>query len=489
MFASVPELIGIEKKWIMGQPDEDHVSTSYAERQHLTMRLNIRRLTGLTNGFSKKVGAIHTKPAMAAGARITSGRSRKSSSLFKADKRRVCPASPKLYQYPHPSSLTLIASVSYVIRDSVNEDMMRGYHSCGMVLVFLLTAACQEPLRPGPLAIESDVKLPEARNAVVVMTRNVYVGADLSRIAGPPTAVPLQVAQTFRIVQQSNFEERAKSLAMEVERSQPHLIGLQEVSLIRIQTPSDAVYGGTTLATEVYADYLQILLAALAARGLSYTPVAITQDFDIEAPMVTSAAPTFSDLRLTDREVILARSDVAVSNVQQHNYLAYTRLFGFIPTLRGWAAVDATIGGKTFRFVTTHLEPDSQDPAVNAIQVAQANELLAAQSGATIPVIILGDFNSAADGSTTATYGNVLAAGYRDAWGETRPGARGYTCCQSEDLRNRVSQFHARIDLIFFRGELSALAAAEVAIVPADKTPSGLWPSDHAGVYAGLRVH
>lgn len=91
---SPAKLISAEKTWIMGNPDEDHISTSYVERQNLTMRMNIRRLTRLTNGFSKKIenhvhaialyfmhynfcrkhqtltaanGGIHTTPAMAAG--------------------------------------------------------------------------------------------------------------------------------------------------------------------------------------------------------------------------------------------------------------------------------------------------------------------------------------------------------------------------------------------------------------------------------------
>jgi hypothetical protein len=92
---SPPEVIGTHPQWVMGKPDLDHVSTSFIERQNLTMRMNIRRLTRLTNGHSKKPenhghaialhymyynfcrkhetltkakGGVHTTPAMAAGA-------------------------------------------------------------------------------------------------------------------------------------------------------------------------------------------------------------------------------------------------------------------------------------------------------------------------------------------------------------------------------------------------------------------------------------
>lgn len=342
---------------------------------------------------------------------------------------------------------------------------------------------------------------PPALNVVgargpTVMTRNVYLGGDIDRIVTASSAaqVPFIAAEVWAQIQATDFPTRAQALADEIAQANPHLVGLQEVALYHRQSPGDALWPVPTPATEVVYDFLQLLLDALAARGLSYHPAAVAYNSDVELPVFTGVPPYFlDDVRFTDRDVILVRSDIAWANPQSGAYAPRVTIpLGgagghVVEQLRGWTSVDATVGAHAFRFVNTHLEVQ----AFPSVQAEQADALVAMLAGSPLPIVLVGDFNSAADGSQTPTYASLVAAGYHDVW--NRVGAPGYTCCQAKDLLNRHSVLDQRLDIIFMRGFSDAVlrAGAEPRIVgdrSGDRTRTGLWPSDHAGVVATLRL-
>jgi endonuclease/exonuclease/phosphatase family metal-dependent hydrolase len=101
-------------------------------------------------------------------------------------------------------------------------------------------------------------------------------------------------------------------------------------------------------------------------------------------------------------------------------------------------------------------------------------------------VIATGDFNSAADGSTTTSYAQ-LTGSFTDAWNVVGEGP-GLTCCQNETLTNYPPNLRSRIDLVLFRGPVRARSAEVVGDTPFQFAPP-LYASDHAGVVATLRLN
>jgi hypothetical protein len=329
--------------------------------------------------------------------------------------------------------------------------------------------------------------------AVTVMTQNLYLGTELvPALAETTTQEGLVAAATvgFMQVLATNFAERAAALAKEVESTRPTLIALQEVSLFKTRA-----YSPSPTETTFELDYLLLLLDALAKCGLQYGVVAEVKNFDSEIPAMSLPGVTGLGLvHFTDRDVILARTDLNrdrlfLSNVQSENFetnLIVQTVGDNLTILRGWASVDVTVRGKTFRFLTTHLEAFSPE-----IQVIQANELLAGPGDTSLPLVFAGDFNSNANAFDTATYGNLIDAGFVDAWSQiySLDLDPGYTCCEAANLLNANPSLDTRIDLVLMRDGVGlrhrpivADAAEVVGEEPNDKTASGLWPSDHAGV-------
>ena len=365
----------------------------------------------------------------------------------------------------------------------------------------LLLAACavDESLAPVAAFSESPPEHSTAggRKDVKVMTRNLYLGASLTGVIGARSLqeVVANGTRAWSIARASDIPGRMQAIADEIAAAQPDLVGLQEVTLWRTQFPSDAhVVGGTANASVVAYDFLELLLDALDERGEKYVVAATVTNFDAEVPTFTGVDMPLTDVRLTDRDVILARADLQTRNAigEQFQTRIPLTLGGAVPVVipRGWTSVEAKFRGEWFRFVNTHLEVES--PASFAqVQVAQANELRQLLAAESLPVILVGDINSDALGGGTASYALLrTAGGFADAWLDANPEDPGFTSGFDELLRQAFAP-RSRIDVILYRngsGLLTPQSATLVGGDPAQRTAAGVWPSDHLGVIATIRL-
>ena len=123
---------------------------------------------------------------------------------------------------------------------NTSKRLAIGLLAIGLLLSFgaVTRADDQNELRAGPLK---------------VVTQNLYVGADIFRIfeAQTPEDIPFVVAEILGTVFATDFPERAEAIADQIARTEPHLIGLQEVSLLRVQSPGDFLIGNPLPAEDV----------------------------------------------------------------------------------------------------------------------------------------------------------------------------------------------------------------------------------------------
>ncbi|WNG47734.1 hypothetical protein F0U60_29105 [Archangium minus] len=335
---------------------------------------------------------------------------------------------------------------------------MRFGIAVGLWMVAL--GACQVATLPqevdGPKAVSTSELFDPG--ALTVMTRDLSPERLLERVLEAPTAaeLPARTAEVLGALRQEDVSVRVRKLADEIQYARPHLIGLQQVTQVRRQSPGDAIFGGTRPALAVYQDVLPVLLGELEARGLHYREVARVRNADVEVPLLTSAGPTFDDVRLTDFDIILARADVEVSGVRTGNYQARREvsLPGLEPVelRRGWASVAATVEGRKYRFVSTHLQQAPDDEGLR-VQLAQAEELIGALRGEPLPVVLVGDFNTPANlGLMGApTYRELLLAGYVDVW-TRRPGT---ALAAGGDIPLELPSLAERLNLVLVRNPVT----------------------------------
>lgn len=268
-------------------------------------------------------------------------------------------------------------------------------------LVTVAVAAAAATMSPAAAAAQTDATV-----EVTVMTRNLYLGADV----GPALALipDLAAAGQFLWDQMriTDFERRAPALAAEVAASRPHVIGLQEATTWRC---ADGILGGSV----VVHDFLASFLAATAAAGEPYVVaeaggrpasnpgyrigplpgLTVVEDPETFRPLFgrDSAACGFEIA-----DVLLVREDLA-DDVLAAGTTEYGSSYAIVPWLfeirRGYAWADVTIGSATVRFVTTHLE-SLWDPDAQNLGPEQARQLVADLGATEIPTVVMGDFNN-----------------------------------------------------------------------------------------------
>lgn len=364
----------------------------------------------------------------------------------------------------------------------------------------------------GSAAAKPAARHPAKGTEVRVMTRNLYLGADLTPALESTSTQGFIEANgaIIRAVEASNFPVRAKGLAQEILEKKPDLVGLQEAALWREAPPSlGPVFSGRPEATKVKYDFIKLLLAQLNKGKTRYRVAVVQNEFDFEAPAdangIPGDGPSVPGLlenaevngRLTMRDAILARvgAGVRTSHPRKGHYshLLVVKVAGSkeISITRGWVSVEATVrGSRRFRFLDTHLESFDNSAEYPSIRAQQAAELVAPGGPATgkLPVILVGDLNS--DTKTEVKPGDGQAyrvltrAGFRE-----RSTYKPLSCCieGSEDLRGgSVKDFNHKVDHIM-TNDPKQVKLIESSVTGRTKH-HGYWDSDHAGTFSALRL-
>jgi hypothetical protein len=344
---------------------------------------------------------------------------------------------------------------------------------------------------------------------VKVMTRNIFLGADLSPGLNATSFAEFVAANgaILREVDLTDFPRRAVGLAQEIEEKKPDLIGLQEAAWWRTGPAGPPAQGAdaTFTATTDKYNFLQLLLDQLSAQGMNYEVAVEKNEFDFEAPADYDNDPSTGSLfggeingRLTMRDVILVNEDSKVkAKVKNPQTGTYSSLFtpnisGIdVPVTRGWTAVDVQVQKgkkknkvkKKFRFVNSHFEAFDDETQVPSIRAQQAAELLAGPASSP-KSIILGDFNSDVPGvqlGDDQAYQTLLNGGFTERATDERT-----SCCVSNLFTSPPSEFDHRVDHVMTN--MGNKVKLVNSVITGKEQVNGIYDSDHAGVFSTLKL-
>ena len=353
---------------------------------------------------------------------------------------------------------------------------------CFALVGISLAAACNgdaDSLTAPPQ--ESSALRSDGRPELTVMTRNLYIGADVDAVIGalaspdPSDDVP-SLMEAITTLQETDYSTRVKAFAEEIAQHRPHVIGLQEVSDIDIDL---AALG---LPIVISLDFLPALQSELSARGLNYV---------VAAQVTNIQATPLPGISLVDFDAILVdvgRATPGEIRIEQNFSTNIGVVAPGVTIKRGFVAVDVTIDGQTYLVANTHLESGSA-PGLDQLRAGQVIELIAVLASAP-RAVLLGDLN---DVPGSPMHRMLSEAGFTDVWSTLQPRKAGYTCCHLADLSNNDNAFTQRIDYVLTRGfGRRGSLSGEIERIGENRNDrvSGpfhdIWPSDHAGLVATL---
>lgn len=335
-----------------------------------------------------------------------------------------------------------------------------------------------------------------------VMTRNIYLGADLTPAFAAPDAAGFVSANggILRQVGRTKMPTRAKGLAAEIQRLRPDLVGLQEAALWRVGSVDfAAALNGQPVATTVYQDFIDLLLTRVNRGPTKYRVALVKKEFDFEAPADSDGDPATGLLgadqngRLTMRDAILVRrgAGIKVKAMRTGTYrdLMHVNVAGTVDVAvtRGWLSMMVKVRDSPWiRFSNTHLEAFDDRTERPSIRALQAREFAAKVHRGNQPDIALGDFNSDSPGLVPGdeqAFVVMKRNGFRDIGTRDPLG-----CCISDpNLRGGSrADFDHRVDQILTTTPDRVFRVR--SWVTGRSRHNGLWNSDHAGVTSELLV-